>query len=146
MNATIIVTPKASVFDPQGDALRKALEGQGLEGVQEAHVGRYIRLEISPQYAAAARKRLPALCRDFLSNPVVEDFQLLGGSPGQPTKAHLVFAAGEEMAGSLVGKQAVEAGAAYRKSKVKARKVARPVKKSVKRKARKLSRRSKVRR
>ncbi len=106
MHATIIVTPKASVFDPQGEAVRGALEGLGLEEIQNVHVGKHIRLTLAAKPTAVLRRKLEEACRNFLSNPVIEDYELFlessdGTGKAAPDKKHILFAAGEEMAGSL---------------------------------------------
>lgn len=40
------------------------------------HVGKAIRLEVEADSAEAARARLDELCRNFLTNPVLEDAEL----------------------------------------------------------------------
>ena len=76
MKATIIVTPKKSVLDPQGEAVKNAIHQQGMECVTHARIGRIIELEISGTDAAQTRQKLEKICKDVLSNPVIEDFQL----------------------------------------------------------------------
>ncbi|MES2308877.1 MAG: phosphoribosylformylglycinamidine synthase subunit PurS [Verrucomicrobiota bacterium] len=76
MKATIIVTPKKSVLDPQGEAVKNAIHQQGMECVTHARIGRIIELEISGTDAALTRQKLEKICKDVLSNPVIEDFHL----------------------------------------------------------------------
>jgi phosphoribosylformylglycinamidine synthase len=76
MKATIIVTPKKSVLDPQGEAVKNAIHQQGMECVTHARIGRIIELEISGTDAALTRQKLETICKEVLSNPVIEDFQL----------------------------------------------------------------------
>ena len=54
MKAKIIITPKKAVLDPQGQAVLNALEHMGYEGVQAAHVGRYLELEINEKTDAVS--------------------------------------------------------------------------------------------
>jgi len=76
MKAKIIITPKKAVLDPQGKTVRNALEHMGYQGVQAVHVGKYLEIELADSDKAAARQQLEAACHKFLSNPVIEDYQL----------------------------------------------------------------------
>ncbi len=75
MKAKITITPKKAVLDPQGEAVKKALEQLGCEGIGEARVGKYIELEIAAD-RPEARRKLEEACQRFLSNPVIEDYEL----------------------------------------------------------------------
>ncbi len=76
MKATVIVTPKKSVLDPQGEAVRKAIHGLGMECVESVRIGRIIELEISGSDLAKTKIRLEEVAKDLLSNPVIEDFTI----------------------------------------------------------------------
>jgi phosphoribosylformylglycinamidine synthase len=76
VKARILVTPKRTVLDPQGEAVRRAIHHAGMECVDEARVGKVIELEISGSDAALTRSKLDAICKDLLSNPVMEDYTL----------------------------------------------------------------------
>ena len=76
IRAQVIVRPRASIFDPQGDAVRHAVQQLGLATVRQAHVGKCIELELEDQDMDQARAQLEAICRDLLSNPVIEDYVL----------------------------------------------------------------------
>ncbi len=76
MKAKITILPKPSVLDPQGSAVAAALAQMGHGEVAGTRVGRYIELELgrdTPQVREGVRQA----CRDFLSNPVIEDFELV---------------------------------------------------------------------
>ena len=87
MIARIIVTPKKSVLDPQGEAVRRAIHTLGMDCVTSTRVGKYIELEISGSNDAATRAKLEEISRDLLSNPVVEDYHLELEAPATPAKA-----------------------------------------------------------
>ena len=87
MIARIIVTPKKSVLDPQGEAVRRAIHTLGMDCVTSTRVGKYIELEISGSDVAATRAKLEEISRDLLSNPVVEDYHLELEAPATPAKA-----------------------------------------------------------
>jgi len=76
MKAKIIVTPKKAVLDPQGKTVQNALEHMGYQGVNAVHVGKYLEIELSGTDKDQARQQIEAACRKFLTNPVIEDFQL----------------------------------------------------------------------
>ena len=76
MNAKVIVMPKAAVLDPQGNAVRDAMRHLGLPEVRSVRIGKYMEIEIEGQ-DGELESRLRQLCRDLLSNPVIEDYELL---------------------------------------------------------------------
>ena len=81
MNAKVIVMPKAAVLDPQGNAVRDAMRHLGMPEVRSVRIGKYMEIEIEGQNGEL-ESRLRQLCRDLLSNPVIEDYELLKGEAG----------------------------------------------------------------
>ena len=75
MNAKVIVMPKAAVLDPQGNAVRDAMRHLGMPEVRSVRIGKYMEIEIEGQNGEI-ESRLHQLCRDLLSNPVIEDYEL----------------------------------------------------------------------
>ena len=77
MKAIVIVTPKKTVLDPQGLAIKNAIHHLGLECVTSVRMGKYLELEIAgSEDAARIRPKLEEISNDLLSNPVVEDYHL----------------------------------------------------------------------
>ena len=76
MKARIVVTPKAAVLDPQGAAVKEAMQHLGMPEVKSVRIGKYLEIEMNGD-GAELETRLHKLCRDLLSNPVIEDYQLL---------------------------------------------------------------------
>ncbi len=76
MKARIVVTPKKTVLDPQGKAVANAIQHLGMNCITGARVGKYIELEISGENRELTRQKLDAICKDLLSNPVIEDYKL----------------------------------------------------------------------
>jgi phosphoribosylformylglycinamidine synthase len=72
MKATVIVMPKKSVLDPQGVAVREAIQHHGLPSVKAVRIGKFMEIEVDD----ANEEQLHELCRDLLSNPVIEDYTL----------------------------------------------------------------------
>ena len=78
MKARIIVSPRREILDPQGKAIRSALERIGFAAVREVRAGKSFDIELSGvQDAAEARSALQEMCKRLLVNPVVEDFEIL---------------------------------------------------------------------
>jgi len=75
MKAKVIVTPKETVLDPQGAAVHEAMQHLGFKAAREVRIGRYLEIELEGD-PAAAEPKLRELCRDLLSNPVIEDYRL----------------------------------------------------------------------
>jgi phosphoribosylformylglycinamidine synthase subunit PurS len=73
MKFQVIVMPKQSVLDPQGVAVRNAIREVGLEQIESVRVGKMLELEFS---SAPDPDRLEEICRDLLSNPVIEDYSI----------------------------------------------------------------------
>ncbi|MGF1678952.1 MAG: phosphoribosylformylglycinamidine synthase subunit PurS [Candidatus Methylacidiphilales bacterium] len=76
MKAVVTVTPKTSVLDPQGEAVRKAIHNLGMECVSAVRIGKHIELEIEGNDLEKTRSKLENIARDLLSNPVIEDYRI----------------------------------------------------------------------
>jgi phosphoribosylformylglycinamidine synthase len=76
IRAQVIVRPRKSIFDPQGDAVCRAIRQLGVSALTQAHVGKCIELELEGDDVTAARAQLETICQDLLSNPVIEDYVL----------------------------------------------------------------------
>jgi phosphoribosylformylglycinamidine synthase len=73
MKVHVVVMPKRSVLDPQGVAVKNALKDLGLDTVDSVRVGKFLELEFK---TAPDGSKLEEVCRDLLSNPVIEDYEL----------------------------------------------------------------------
>lgn len=71
--ATIHVRPKGEVRDPQGDAIKGALNSLGL-GVENVRTGKEIVVTFDAEDAASAATAANTMGRELLANPVIEDF------------------------------------------------------------------------
>ncbi len=76
MKARVHVTLKPGVLDPQGEAVRHALEGLGFGGVSDVRVGKVIEMSLAETDAKAARAALEAMCRGLLANTVIENYDI----------------------------------------------------------------------
>ena len=75
MKVHVVGTPKAAVLDPQGAAVREAMQHLGMPEVRNVRIGKYLEIEVDGD-ASEVEARLHQLCRDLLSNPVIEDYEL----------------------------------------------------------------------
>lgn len=78
MKATVVVRLKPEVLDPQGDAVRRALDKLGFEGVKGVRVGKVIEIGIDDAQARAPglAGRLAKMADEMLANPVIEDYEV----------------------------------------------------------------------
>lgn len=73
MKTKIAVTLKREVLDPQGDAVKRALQALGFEGVRDVRIGKLVEIELD---ADADTATLSRMCEKLLANPVIEDFRI----------------------------------------------------------------------
>ena len=62
--------PKEGILDPQGQTVERALPALGFEGVSDVRVGRMIELTVEDE------SKLPQMCEQLLTNPLIEDFEI----------------------------------------------------------------------
>ncbi|TDF95540.1 phosphoribosylformylglycinamidine synthase subunit PurS [Paenibacillus piri] len=75
LKATVYVTIKQSVLDPQGVAVQGALHSMGFDEVSKVRVGKYLELELGTSDRAEAERRVKAMCEKLLANTVIEDYR-----------------------------------------------------------------------
>jgi phosphoribosylformylglycinamidine synthase subunit PurS len=76
----VLVTLKPGLADPQGKAVEASLPALGFADVSDVHVGRHVRLEVEAASEAEARAQVDDIARRLLSNPVIEDYRVIGTS------------------------------------------------------------------
>ncbi len=72
--ATINVTLKKSVLDPQGKTVLHALESMGFEDAKDLRVGKYFELVLDQPEKEKAEASVRQMCDRLLTNPVIEDY------------------------------------------------------------------------
>lgn len=77
MKALVHVTLKSDVLDPQGKAIQNASAALGYDAVKGVRQGKLFEVELDVQEEAAAQTLLAELCKKLLSNPVIEDFEIV---------------------------------------------------------------------
>lgn len=86
MKVNVIVKPKEAVLDPQGNAVRDAMRHLGLPEVRSVRIGKYMEINVDGENVDL-EKRLHGLCRDLLSNPVIEDYELQKANSAKQRKS-----------------------------------------------------------
>ena len=71
MKVRVLIRPKEGILDPQGKAVERALPALGFEGIEHVRVGRMVELE------AEDADQVPDLCEKLLSNPLIEDYEIV---------------------------------------------------------------------
>jgi phosphoribosylformylglycinamidine synthase len=73
MRVRVLIRPKAGILDPQGQAVERALPALGFTGVANVHVGRLVELDVRDA------AQLPSMCERLLTNPLIEDYEIVEG-------------------------------------------------------------------
>jgi len=76
MKATIQITLKRGVLDPQGKAIENALGQLGFQGVDEVRQGKLIEIDLNAASADDARAQLTDMCEKLLANTVIENYDI----------------------------------------------------------------------
>ena len=76
MKATIYISLKNGVLDPQGKAIENALGQLGFNGIDNVRQGKMIELDLADIDASEAHKRLQEMCEKLLANTVIENFDI----------------------------------------------------------------------
>lgn len=74
--ATVRVTLRKSILDPQGNATQHALASLGFVGVENVRIGKHVELLISAEDESAARTTAESAAAKLLANPVMDDFEV----------------------------------------------------------------------
>ncbi len=77
MKARVFVSPKATVLDPQGQAICSALHSLGYDAVADVRQGKFFDVNLKDGVSAEqARKDIEAIAHEVLANPVIEDYRV----------------------------------------------------------------------
>ena len=76
MKARVHITLKPGVLDPQGKAIRHALQGLGFSGVGDVRQGKYIEIELPDADPEDAKAQVRAMCERLLANTVIENYAI----------------------------------------------------------------------
>ena len=76
MKATVFVTLKPSVFDPQGKTIADALHSLGYKDVGDVRQGKFFELDVAAGSADQARALVAEVADKLLANPVIESYRI----------------------------------------------------------------------
>jgi phosphoribosylformylglycinamidine synthase subunit PurS len=77
MRARVYVSPKPSVLDPQGQAIRRALNAHGHPLVADVRQGKYFEIMLEGDGSPEQMKsELESIAHDVLANPVIENYRV----------------------------------------------------------------------
>jgi len=76
MKATVHVTLKPGVLDPQGQAIGHALTGLGFAGVNSVRMGKFMELDLAETDRAKAEVAVKQMCEKLLANTVIESYRV----------------------------------------------------------------------
>ena len=77
----VLVTLKEGLADPQGKAVESALPSLGWTNVRHVRVGKHIKLDVEAPDEASALEQVRGMAVRLLSNPVIEEYQVLEVAP-----------------------------------------------------------------
>jgi phosphoribosylformylglycinamidine synthase PurS subunit len=77
MTVLVKVMLKPGVLDPQGKAIVDALHRLGFTAVSDVRAGKLFRIEVDTDDPKQAREVGSQMAEKLLSNPVIEDYELL---------------------------------------------------------------------
>jgi phosphoribosylformylglycinamidine synthase subunit PurS len=72
--ATVNVTLKKSVLDPQGQTVSHALQTLGFNEAKNIRVGKYFEVTLDVSDRKKAEEKIKAMCDKLLINPVIEEY------------------------------------------------------------------------
>lgn len=76
VRATVIVSLKQDVMDPQGNAVGQALHTLGHDNVRRVRVGRSFELLLDSDDTAQAHTKVKEMCEALLANTVIERYDI----------------------------------------------------------------------
>ncbi len=75
LEVEVYISLKKTVADPQGLAVKHALESLGYSEVKDVRVGKLIYLRLDLADRKVAEERIEQMCKKLLANPIIEDFK-----------------------------------------------------------------------
>ena len=77
MKVSTIITLKKEVLDPQGKAIKSALDGMGFNNINEIRQGKYFEIDIDEKDKKKAEEQVENMCKKLLANLVIEDYKII---------------------------------------------------------------------
>ena len=77
MKVSVIITLKKDVLDPQGNTIKKALEGMNFKNINEIRQGKLFEINIDEENKEKANKKVEEICKKLLANLVIENYKII---------------------------------------------------------------------
>lgn len=76
MKASVEISLKDGILDPQAKTIFNALQTLGFECVRDLKIAKKMTLDLDLDDENCAREQLEAMARDLLANPVIENYKI----------------------------------------------------------------------
>ena len=76
MKARVTVMLKSGILDPQGEAIKNALNSLGYNEVSSIRQGKVIEINLDETSEEKAKNSIEKMCKKLLANTVVENYQI----------------------------------------------------------------------
>ena len=76
MKARIHIITKKAVLDPEGKAIKIALNNLGFSNIEGVRQGKYIEIDIQSTDYEKTKKDINLMCEKLLANTIIEDFEV----------------------------------------------------------------------
>ena len=73
---SVTVTLKKDVLDPQGKVVQNTLQNLGMDNLKSIRQGKYFEIDINENYKNKAIKIANEICKNLLTNVVIEDYSI----------------------------------------------------------------------
>ncbi len=74
--ATISITLRPSILDPEGKTVHHALTNLGYDAIEQVRMGKRAEVWVDTDDEAEARRIAEESCEKLLANPVTENFEI----------------------------------------------------------------------
>ena len=76
MKVRVTVMLKGGILDPQGEAVKHALNSLGYNQVKTIRQGKVIEINLDETSVSKAKKSIEKMCEKLLANTVVENYDI----------------------------------------------------------------------
>ena len=76
MRARVTVMLKEGVLDPQGEAVKHALNSLKYNKVESVRQGKLIEIDLNETSESRAKKSIQEMCEKLLANTVIESYEI----------------------------------------------------------------------
>tara|TARA_Y100001954_G_scaffold172974_1_gene183808 strand:+ start:152 stop:391 length:240 start_codon:yes stop_codon:yes gene_type:complete len=76
LKARVTVMLKSGILDPQGEAVKSALDSLGYNQVSSVRQGKVIEIDLDETSEEKAKNSIEKMCKKLLANTVVENYEI----------------------------------------------------------------------